>query len=105
MGDTVILREVGMRDGLQSIAEIMPTEVKLAWRYAEYASGVRAIGVALVVSRKLLLQLPYAEAVIAHAMTKTDLQVSALIPNSRGAERCMPCRDTKITSVISVSEK
>ena len=32
-----------MRDGLQSIAEIMPTEVKLAWLDAEYAAGVRDI--------------------------------------------------------------
>ena len=32
-----------MRDGLQSIAEIMPTETKLAWLDAEYAAGVREI--------------------------------------------------------------
>ncbi len=43
MGDKVSLREVGMRDGLQSIAEIMPTETKIAWLQAEYAAGVREI--------------------------------------------------------------
>ena len=31
MAESVQIREVGMRDGLQSIADIMPTETKLAW--------------------------------------------------------------------------
>ena len=48
MSDRVAIREVGMRDGLQSIAEIMPTETKLAWLDAEYAAGVREIEVSLV---------------------------------------------------------
>src|SRR6185312_10062408 len=104
MGDTVILREVGMRDGLQSIAEIMPTEVKLAWLDTEYAAGVRAIEVASFVPPKLLPQLADAEAVIAHAMTKPGLHVSALIPNSRGAERAHACGAPEMNYVLSVSE-
>ena len=43
MADAVQIREVGMRDGLQSIADIMPTETKLAWLEAEYAAGLREI--------------------------------------------------------------
>src|SRR5438034_646452 len=58
----VEIREVGMRDGLQSIADIMPTEVKLAWLDAEYAAGVRAIEVSSFVPPKLLPQLADAEA-------------------------------------------
>src|SRR5437867_388873 len=41
MADGIQIREVGMRDGLQSIAAIMPTETKLAWLDAEYAAGDR----------------------------------------------------------------
>ena len=87
MAESVQIREVGMRDGLQSIADIMPTETKLAWLDAEYAAGVREIEVSSFVPPKLLPQLADAEAVVKHALTLPELTVSALIPNSRGAER------------------
>jgi hydroxymethylglutaryl-CoA lyase len=103
MSEKIILREVGMRDGLQSIAEIMPTETKIAWLDAEYAAGVRAIEVSSFVPPKLLPQLADAEAVIAHAMTLPGLQVSALIPNSRGAERGMALGVPEMNYVLSVS--
>src|ERR1700719_457172 len=103
MSEKIILREDGMRDGLQSIAEIMPTETKIAWLDAEYAAGVRAIEVSSFVPPKLLPQLADAEAVIAHAMTLPGLQVSALIPNSRGAERGMALGVPEMNYVLSVS--
>jgi hydroxymethylglutaryl-CoA lyase len=103
MSEKIILREVGMRDGLQSIAEIVPTETKIAWLDAEYAAGVRAIEVSSFVPPKLLPQLADAEAVIAHAMTLPGLQVSALIPNSRGAERGMALGVPEMNYVLSVS--
>ncbi len=87
MADGIQIREVGMRDGLQSIAAIMPTETKLAWLDAEYAAGVRDIEVSSFVPPKLLPQLADAEAVVKHALTLPGLTVSALIPNLRGAER------------------
>jgi hydroxymethylglutaryl-CoA lyase len=103
MRERIALREVGMRDGLQSIAEIVPTETKIAWLDAEYAAGVRAIEVSSFVPPKLLPQLADAEAVIAHAMTLPGLQVSALIPNSRGAERGMALGVPEMNYVLSVS--
>ncbi|HEV2186961.1 MAG TPA: hydroxymethylglutaryl-CoA lyase [Stellaceae bacterium] len=103
MTERIVLREVGMRDGLQSIAEIMPTETKIAWLDAEYAAGVRAVEVSSFVPPKLLPQLADAEAVIAHAMTLPGLQVSALIPNSRGAERGMALGVPEMNYVLSVS--
>jgi hydroxymethylglutaryl-CoA lyase len=103
MSEKIILREVGMRDGLQSIAEIMPTETKIAWLDAEYAAGVRAIEVSSFVPPKLLPQLADAEAVIAHAMTLPGLHVSALIPNSRGAERGLALGVPEMNYVLSVS--
>src|SRR5438445_6907589 len=87
MADGIQIREVGMRDGLQSIAAVMPTETKLAWLDAEYAAGVREIEVSSFVPPKLLPQLADAEAVVKHALTLPELTVSALIPNSRGGER------------------
>src|ERR1700732_267775 len=103
MSGKIALREVGMRDGLQSIATVMSTETKIAWLDAEYASGVRYIEVSSFVPPKLLPQLADAEAVIAHAMTLPGLQVSALIPNSRGAERGMALGVPEMNYVLSVS--
>jgi hydroxymethylglutaryl-CoA lyase len=103
MSEKIALREVGMRDGLQSIATVMPTEVKIAWLDAEYAAGVREIEVSSFVPPKLLPQLADAEAVIAHAMTLPGLHVAALIPNSRGAERGIALGVPEMNYVLSVS--
>jgi hydroxymethylglutaryl-CoA lyase len=92
-----------MRDGLQSIATVMPTEVKIAWLDAEYAAGLREIEVSSFVPPKLLPQLADAEAVIAHAMTLPGLHVAALIPNSRGAERGIALGVPEMNYVLSVS--
>ena len=104
MAESVQIREVGMRDGLQSIADIMPTETKLAWLDAEYAAGVREIEVSSFVPPKLLPQLADAEAVVKHALTLPGLTVSALIPNSRGAERGLALGVHEMNFVLSVSE-
>jgi hydroxymethylglutaryl-CoA lyase len=104
MGDMVQIREVGMRDGLQSVAEILPTETKLAWLDTEYAAGVRQIEVSSFVPPKLLPQLADAEAVVRHALTLPGLTVSALIPNSRGAERGLALGVHEMNFVLSVSE-
>jgi hydroxymethylglutaryl-CoA lyase len=104
MADAVQIREVAMRDGLQSIADILPTDVKLAWLDAEHAAGVREIEVSSFVPPKLLPQLADAEAVVRHALTLPGLIVSALIPNSRGAERGLALGVHEMNFVLSVSE-
>src|SRR5256714_12185122 len=104
MGETVQIREVAMRDGLQSIADIMPTETKLAWLDAEYAAGLREIEVTSFVPPKLLPQLADAEAVGRHALTPPGPTVSALVPNSRGAERGLALGVHEMNFVLSVSE-
>src|SRR4029077_10162331 len=104
MSDRVQIREVGMRDGLQSIADILPTETKLASVDAEYAAGVREIEVSSFVPPKLLPQLADAEAVVKHALRLPGLKVSALIPNSRGAERGLALGGPEMNFVVSFSE-
>jgi hydroxymethylglutaryl-CoA lyase len=98
------IREVGLRDGLQSIAEILPTEQKIAWLEAEHAAGVGEIEVSSFVPPKLLPQLADAEAVVRHALTLPGLIVSALIPNLRGAERGLALGVHEMNFVLSVSD-
>ena len=98
------VREVGLRDGLQSIAEILPIEQKIAWLDAEHAAGVREIEVSSFVPPKLLPQLADAEAVVRHALSLPGLTVSALIPNLRGAQRGLALGVHEMNFVLSVSE-
>ena len=104
MSDRADVREVGLRDGLQSLAEIMATEDKIAWLEAEYAAGVRDIEVSSFVPPKLLPQLADAETVVRHAMGLPGLRVSALIPNLKGAERGLALGVPEMNFVLSVSE-
>src|SRR5215469_12849729 len=104
MSERAHVREVGLRDGLQSIAEILPTEQKLAWLEAEHAAGVREIEVSSFVPPKLLPQLADAEAVVRHALSLPGLTVSALIPNLKGAERGLALGVHEMNFVLSVSE-
>ena len=104
MSERAHVREVGLRDGLQSLAEIMPTEQKIAWLDAEHAAGVREIEVSSFVPPKLLPQLADAEAVVRHALSLPGLTVSALIPNLKGAERGLALGVHEMNFVLSVSE-
>jgi hydroxymethylglutaryl-CoA lyase len=104
MGIDAIVREVGMRDGLQSIPDIMPTETKTAWLDAEAAAGMPEIEVSSFVPPKLLPQLADAGDVVAHALTIKGLTVAALIPNLKGAERGIATGVHKLNYVMSVSE-
>src|SRR6476469_1851524 len=104
MSERAYVREVGLRDGLQSISEILPTEQKIAWLDAEYAAGVREIEVSSFVPPKLLPQLADAEAVVRHALSLPGLTVSALIPNLKGAERGLALGVHEMNFVLSVSE-
>jgi hydroxymethylglutaryl-CoA lyase len=87
----VVVREVGLRDGLQSIARVLPTAQKIAWVNAAYAAGQREIEVGSFVPARLLPQLADTAEVLAHAQTLPGLRASVLVPNLKGAERALEC--------------
>lgn len=86
-----VVREVGLRDGLQSIARVLPTAQKIEWVNAAYAAGQREIEVGSFVPARLLPQLADTAEVLAHAQTLPGLRASVLVPNLRGAERALEC--------------
>ena len=85
----VSLRDVGLRDGLQSIARTLPTAQKIEWIREAHAAGVREIEVGSFVPPKLLPQLADTAELVAFAKTLPGLVVSVLVPNLKGAERAM----------------
>ena len=104
MTEKVTLREVGMRDGLQSLPPVLTTEQKNAWCAAEFAAGVKEIEVTSFVPAKLLPMFADAEDVVRQALTLDGLTVSALIPNLRGAERGVALGVPQLAHVLSISE-
>ena len=100
----ILISEVGPRDGLQSIAPVMPLEAKKAWIAAEAAAGVTEIEVGSFVPATLLPQLADTADVVRYARTIPGLTVAALVPNLRGAEAAVEAGAHKITLPLSVSE-
>jgi len=86
---SAIVREVGLRDGLQSIARVLPTAQKIEWIRDAYAAGQREVEVGSFVPARLLPQLADTDQLVEFAKTLPGLCVSVLVPNLKGAERAI----------------
>jgi hydroxymethylglutaryl-CoA lyase len=100
---SVVIREVGLRDGLQSIQITLPTERKIEWIADAYAAGQREIEVGSFVPAKLLPQLADTVELVAYAKTLPDLFVSVLVPNLKGAERAIEAQADLLLVPLSAS--
>ena len=85
----VTVREVGLRDGLQSIARTVPTTDKLEWLRAAHAAGLREIEVGSFVPARLLPQLADTAELVAAARELPGLVTSVLVPNQKGAQAAL----------------
>jgi hydroxymethylglutaryl-CoA lyase len=101
----VAIREVGLRDGLQSIPSILPTERKIDWIGDAYAAGQREIEVGSFVPARLLPQLADTAELVAYAKTLPGLVVSVLVPNLKGAERAIETRADLLLLPLSASRE
>jgi hydroxymethylglutaryl-CoA lyase len=98
-----VIREMGLRDGLQSIATILPTAQKLEWVRDAYDAGQREIEVGSFVPARLLPQLADTAEVLAFAQTLPGLKASVLVPNLKGAERAIECQAELMLVPLSAS--
>lgn len=100
----ILVSEVGPRDGLQSLSQIMPTAAKQAWITALAHAGLREIEVGSFVNPKLLPQLADTCDIVRHARTIPGLQVVALVPNLKGAQLAIAAGAHKISIPVSASQ-
>ncbi len=84
-----VIREVGLRDGLQSVQTVVSTAHKCEWIADAVAAGQTEIEVGSFVPPKLLPQLADTAEVLAFAQTLPGLKASVLVPNLKGAERAI----------------
>ncbi len=100
----IIVREVGLRDGLQLAKSFVPTETKLAWARAVAAAGVPEIEITNFVPAKVIPQFADATEVAKGALTIAGPKITALAPNRKGAENMLLAGVRNINFVLSVSE-
>lgn len=95
--------EVGLRDGLQNISVVMSTADKTRWLDAEAGCGVTHFEVGSFVPARLLPQMADTAAVIAHARSRSDLRLHALVPNAQGAAAAIAAGADILKVPVSVS--
>jgi hydroxymethylglutaryl-CoA lyase len=101
--DSVLVRDVGPRDGLQPEAPVEP-ERRVELIEALVVAGLRRIEAVAFVSPKAVPAMAGASEVLAAVPRRTDLRYSALVPNVRGAELALACDVDELTVTISLSE-
>ncbi|MFI7545543.1 hydroxymethylglutaryl-CoA lyase [Actinoplanes sp. NPDC049599] len=101
--DTVSIREVAPRDGLQN-EEPLPTDDKVRLIDALSGTGVRRIEAVSFVHPKAIPQMADADEVWARAWHNPEVRYSALIPNTRGAQRALAAGFREIEVVLSASD-
>jgi hydroxymethylglutaryl-CoA lyase len=99
----VTIREVGLRDGLQSIQTILSTRQKCEWVAGAYEAGQREIEVGSFVPARLLPQLADTAEVLAYAKSLPGLVASVLVPNLQGAERALQADADLLVLPLSAS--
>lgn len=100
---SISLREVGPRDGLQN-EDPVPTEAKVRLLDALSGTGVRRIEAVSFVHPRAIPQMADADAVWAAATKAPGVRYSALVPNTRGAQRALAAGFTELEVVVSASD-
>jgi hydroxymethylglutaryl-CoA lyase len=106
--NTIIIHEVGMRDGLQMEHQIVPIEVKIAWSERLIEAGIDIIQLGSFVRADKVPQMADTEALVRHFAERSDRHqrtiVSALVLNEKGLERALACDVPMICMGVSASE-
>ncbi|BAL85246.1 putative hydroxymethylglutaryl-CoA lyase [Actinoplanes missouriensis 431] len=99
----VSIREVAPRDGLQN-EDPVPADAKVALIDALGRTGVRRIEAVSFVHPKAIPQMADADEVWSRIERNPDVRYSALIPNTRGAQRAIAAGFREIEVVVSASD-
>ena len=100
----VTLVEVGPRDGLQSLPDSYPTDVKVRMVEILAEAGLKKIEVTGFVRPAIIPQLSDGEEVFKRIRRKPGVVYRALCPNRRGAERAVASGVDEILGLITASE-
>jgi hydroxymethylglutaryl-CoA lyase len=103
--DRVILREVGLRDGLQLVKKFPSTAAKQRWVRDEYGAGVRCFEVGSFLPAKTFPQFADVRDIIATVKELPGAHGIALVLNERGVNEALESRVGEIATVVSATEE
>ena len=99
----VIVREVGPRDGFQSLSRVLSTDEKLAVIKALIKAGVRRMETTAFVSPQAIPQLRDAAAVMAQ-VPRGRMCYAALVPNLTGTRAALAAGVNELVVVVSATD-
>ncbi|ANB18223.1 hydroxymethylglutaryl-CoA lyase [Dokdonella koreensis] len=102
--ERVLVNEVGPRDGLQSLARVIPVEQRLALIEGLVAAGIASIEAGSFVSPKAVPQMAGSDRLFALLPHKDAIRYSALVPNLRGYELARAAGAGVVSVVLSATE-
>lgn len=100
----VVLREVGLRDGLQLVRSFPSTEAKIEWIGREHAAGVRNFEVGSFLPASRFPQFADVHAVLAAVKALPGAHAVGLVLNDRGADDAIAAGVDEIMCVVSATE-
>jgi hydroxymethylglutaryl-CoA lyase len=100
---SVRIRDVTLRDGLQSLRAVLPTQSKIDIYNALVSAGISDLQITSFVNPSRVPQLEDAEA-LCGLLSERPERRSALVANLRGYERAVAVSAKEIEAVVSVSE-
>ena len=101
---SVTIREVGPRDGIQSLGAFIPTERKIELVDALAESGLRRIEATSFVHPKLVPQMADGEALMAGIRRRPGVSYEVLVPNLVGARRAISTKPDGLVQVLAASD-
>ncbi|MES1943937.1 Hydroxymethylglutaryl-CoA lyase [Salinisphaera sp. PC39] len=102
--ETVVINEVGLRDGLQNQPTPVPTEGKCRLAELLVDAGVRHMEATSFVSPKAVPQMADAGELIASLPRPDEVEYAALIPNEKGYERALEAGVRSVNVVLSATD-
>src|ERR1700742_2259804 len=103
--DRVVLREVGLRGGLQLGKKYPSTAAKQRWVRDEYAAGVRCFEVGSFLPAKTFPQFVDVRDIVATVGSLPGAHGIALVLNERGANEALASGVAEIATVVSATKE
>ena len=97
--------EVAPRDGLQNLQAFVPTDQKIALIKKLAGAGAQEIQIGSFVSPWAVAQFRDMEEVAQSVRRLRGAELSALVPNERGADKALACGISRLIFFFSVSSK
>ncbi len=102
--NSVTVKEVGPRDGLQNEKQFIQTEDKIDWINMLSETGLSYIEITSFVNPKWIPQLADAVQVAKSIKRKKDITYAALVPNERGLQAALEVNIDEVAVFMSASE-